>query len=307
MNKYNINNQEDLENAIKEIFPKEKYAVALEIVERTKRLVPDTEEPTGYIMDLIKFTDTILNGDRIQQCFSLETYTKFAKNALEELMKVFHEQRMESMRLERQSLQKENEDLEQKADTLKEQVSQLESDKKDLVKKNASLSVELEKLNNSLEDRKANGLKQVEEEVGSERQKVEDEIKALEEQKNVLSTSIDELKNIIKEYNQQIAALGNEEEVTWEPISADSPIYNLTSDTVDEYIEYLIFEYMEKTNTPREKTEIIVKKCLSGLYSIAEYLKNHTWGGVNQPSISCVLAIDNGHLNFEEVQIRNAI
>lgn len=276
MKKYNINNEEDLKFACKELFPNESYAKAIELIQRTKFLVPITEDRINYLDILFTYVDGIINGDDIEQYVTKKYISNMAKKALSEISSEVHEKELECYKKESLSLKTKIEDLTQEQNVLTAQIENLKLNKSSLVKETSILQTELEKLKKELEDAKINGMTKVQKEVSNELNKLKNEVCSLNTQKENLVLAIADLKDSIDKYNKQINNLcENEDEnvqVIWELLKKDSVVYGLNNDSIDAYIKSLIKEYASKTKVSLEEAENIIKVNCSGLYTIKSIL-----------------------------------
>lgn len=266
--------EESEDKRINDIFPGESYTKTIELIERIKRLVPLDKDKVTYLEILISYVDGIINGDDLHQ-FSTFQLSDLAKKALSEIMNDVHSQILESYRTERMDLQDNIANLSVQRNNLYTQVKSLEDTKSSLVRESNSLSLELEKLKRELQELRVNGFNKVQSEINAEKQRLDFEVESLNTEKNSLNTYIDELKSIIDTYNKTISKFDeNDEEIVWENLPEDSPVYSLSVNNIDLFINNLVEEYMQKTG----ESEYIAKNSFrincQGLYAISDILKN---------------------------------
>ena len=135
----------------------------------------------------------------------------------------------------------------------------MQGSKDELVRETGCLSIELDKLSREILELKQNGFRKAEEEVASE------------------------LKDIVDNYNKTISKLDEkEEEISWEPIREDSPVYSLNTETIDLYLNSLIEEYIAKTGEPEEKVKNIFRIKCQELYTISDILQKSDQIDINR-------------------------
>lgn len=247
---------------VKQLFPTESEEKAVELIERMKRLVPiNCSDKIGYLETIIMYVDGLINGDDISQYTTYEYLTKFAIKGFDEIINDVQKRMLEKYREERRNLQneilslKENlSELELAHKNITRDIQELQADKERLQTKRDALSGELFALNSDLEETKRNGLTRVEEEVSDRQETLKNEIELEEKKKKQLEEAILELQNKFNEYSNMLEKLNSkEEEVVWEPIDKDDPIYNTNAESITSYIESLIITYMDKMQVSREE------------------------------------------------------
>ncbi len=265
MIKYNITSEDDLRSASEELFPGEDYSKALDLIQSIRRLAPTDKYRINYLTTLFTYVDGIINGDDIDSFMTKEHITKWAKEALDEVMDEVYNRKLESYRLEKIKLSSEVESLTGERDVLDAQVNSLKDNKNNLILQTTTLSTELEKLKQTLEEKRNNGATQIEE-----------EIKSLNNEKDELTSYIDELKKIIDSHNRTISHLGSADVIVlWENVDRYNPLYGMNCDSIRNYINYLKMIYIYNMDVTKEVCEEEFRKNSPKLKEFVDLFDTH--------------------------------
>lgn len=234
---------------IEKVFYGESYYRTLDLLEKARRLVPIGDESKAhYLLTLIEFVDGLINGDEITELTTRTYMSNMAKDSLEKIVHDVHERTLEVFLEQRATLQKEVSSLSNSKEGLTSQVEDLEQRKSSLLEQTSSLGIEVAQLKKELADLKQNGFKEAEVQVQARRQELKDEIARMEETKKGLESYLDDLKKSVSSYNSVIDSLAKgTEEVVWEKVKDNDPIYGITGNNMGVYIQNLKKEYMRKT------------------------------------------------------------
>lgn len=288
---------------MEDLFPGESYYKAIDLIKKVKRLVPITSKSSiDYLENIISYVDGLLNGDDIYSYTTFAYASKYAKEAFKEITDEIHEHALEEYRRERAKLQEEVSTLSTKQNVLADSVEELEKRKNDLQQQLGLVSVELAAKKKELDDLKQSGINQVNKEVSSIRERLDNEINSLTRSKKSLESSIEELKKMYDSYSVTVSELCKERtEITWKPVSNNSPIYNTNYRTIESYIESLKIEYMDKTGVSREVCDKEFNKNCPGLSQFIEVLKSFCFTDIPAcSSLKSIISKDDWSSSFHQ-------
>ncbi len=186
-----------------------------ELVKVFKKVIAGTEDKQKSLEVVIAYRSGLIYGDDIHKYATYSYYTGYTKKALDEIVPY----------IQKITLDEFQKDLE----TLK---SELEKYKEELEKEKETL-----------------------EELTKEKETLETDVKKLKEEQEVLSKENDETKESLNRYNSKIKSELSDQQVVWEPISDDHPIYGVTVCEIFSYIDKLKQSYMTKLGITKEECE----------------------------------------------------
>ena len=299
------------ENQNTKVFPEVNDAKTNELIKRIKRLVPlGNRNDIEYLNILITYLDGLINGDDIHQYISSEM-SEVAKKSLDDIMEYIHEHILNSYRQERTKLQNSVEDLTAQEQTLSSQVNELSSQRTSLVRETNLLEKELSDLKMELETLRENGIKDIEASNLKQKEQLETEISSLEATKQVLLTSINDLKSKIKECFSEIESLDEEDTVNWVSVGDGDPIYGVSGTNIARFIDYVIDVYSRNLRVDSGRAFEDILTFAPGLWTINklyEYIEsnyNHEKDFITKTtSIGSILARNPCSLSAESKELQ---
>lgn len=217
-------------------------------VNRIRRLVPTmSKEGLKHLEDSLTYVEGLIHGDDIQQYTTYTHLTKYAQAALQEMADTNRTYTLDAYRKEKQALEEDIQQLANKKTSLGSEVCELQAQANSLTERVGRLSVQLDDINKKLEDARTNGTQKIEKDLQQKKQTADKQIQALINQKQALQSTIKELNSSLTKCNQAVSdSIQEETIVSWEPITENSEIYHLTSETVRRYYTNLKEEYSAK-------------------------------------------------------------
>lgn len=290
---------------IEKVFYGESYYRTLDLLEKARRLVPIGDESKAhYLLTLIEFVDGLINGDEITELTTRTYMSNMAKDALEKIVHDVHERTLEVFLEQRATLQKEVSSLSNRKEGLTSQVEDLETRKSDLLEQTSSLGIEVATLKKALEDLRQNGFKEAEIEVQAKSKELKDEIARMEETKKGLESYLDDLKKSVSSYNSVIDSLTKgTEEVVWEKVKDNDPIYGITGNNMGVYIQNLKKEYMRKTGCSENDCTTVFNTNALGLETLYILMKKID----PDLTLGYILTMDEDDLYEGDVSRRNSL
>ncbi len=258
------------DNQYTNVFPEVNDVKTNELIKRIKRLIPlGTRNDIEYLNILITYLDGLINGDDIHQYISSEM-SEVAKKSLDDIMEYIHEHILNSYRQERTKLQNSVEVLTAQEQTLSSQVNELSSQRTSLVRETNLLEKELSDLKMELETLRENGIKDIEASNLKQKEQLETEISSLEATKQVLLTSINDLKSKIKECFAEIESLNEEDPISWVSVSDGDPIYGVCGANIDKFLNDAVKIYSINLDGDESRAFKDIHTFAPGLWTIKD-------------------------------------
>ncbi len=234
--------------------------VVQKMIEQVMNTFPITEDSLERMSTLLKYLDSLTNGDDIEQYVTGTYLSKYAKEALEGLISEKYKHKVNLLREQSAKLQEETNSLNRKKDSLTTDVSFLSQQKVSLLEQVANLQSELFKISNELLETK------------QEKSQLSNEITILRQEKMDLELQVKKLQGMLEERKKELDSTSFQ--VQWVPIDETHPLYNINSIIIDAYIASLQSEYEQKMKVSKEQTSDIFGANCPGIYSIASILND---------------------------------
>ena len=205
----------------------------LRLVKELKNLIPvECEDKIKSLEEVISYVSAILYGDDLHKFATYNFQKKYVTDALDELV----------LFVQGHSLNEFNKKLEM----LKEEISSLLEERKTYSKAVSMLLDEKEKLMN--------------------------DVRSLREENSTLSFENEKIKESLANYQTVMQKLGETDQVVWERIGDDDPLYAITPSKITDYIYELKHAYMKKLGTSEEECNSDFMLNSSGLFELKTLL-----------------------------------
>lgn len=245
-------------NRISTLMPYNSEDEIYKIIKQVTSLVPCGENKMFYLTTIFSILKDLVLGDEISQ-YTGSTMTKDAKSALDELSEYIRTSQLQEYRSVLEPLRKEVSKLFASKGILQSEISALELERKNLLVANASTSASLNQ--------------------------VQEEVAALQQKKDELSKSLNELQETIELYKKMMLP---KYKVDWIPIPDDHPIYQTNYSSFQDYIEGLKQEYKDKMRASDEEVQEAFKSYMSCVEAIHSALRTgffrNNYSSINRTS-----------------------
>ena len=250
------------------------------------------------------FTTMLLSDNDLEQLSTYEKLTPLAKKALEEFRvslqleeEAIYEERIKSLESRISFLQELEKSLGGQKDSLEGKVKELQGQEEAIQAQNNSLLEQLDSIQDQVaEERKKAELQvaKIQEEIDKKREElnklllagkadVDKQVKAyhaqlttesdqLKAEKVALEGSVKQLRAGYEDWRKTVATINNQaDEVRWETISFDHPIYHTTLYDVDDYIRCMVQGYAAFTGLSYEDSLKVFYQHSPEISNLLEY------------------------------------
>ena len=205
----------------------------IELINKLKSLLPlECGDKLKALEEVIKYVGALLYGDDLHCFITYNDYKKYVNAALDELVCYVQEH----------SLEKYSEEL----TLLKEELNGFLKEKEQYLK-------ELEELK-------------------KEKEELQSQVAKLKEENQLLTEENTKMKASVEDYSKKMKSLENNNQVSWEPVKENDPIYAITPNTINGYIHELERAYMCKLGVSEEECKSDFMLNSSGLYELRKLL-----------------------------------
>ena len=186
-----------------------------ELVKVFKKVIAGTEDKQKSLEVVIAYISGLIYGDDIHKYATYSYYTGYTKKALDEIVPYIQEITLDGFQKKLETLKSELEKYKKEIETEKEEIERLSKEKETL----------------------------------------EIDVKNLKEEKETLEKENDETKESLNRYNSIIKSELSGQQVVWETISDDHPIYGVTVREIYSYIDKIKKSYMCKLGITKSECD----------------------------------------------------
>ena len=227
----------------------------IKLIKKLKNLLPiECGDKLKALEEVISYVSSLLYGDDLHRFATYNYYKKYVIAALDELV----------LYVQEHSLLQYSQELALLKDEINDYLSKKEQYLNDIS------------------------------ELGKQKEELQSQVDSLKEEKQLLINENTEIKTSVDEYSAKMRKIVNDNQVIWEKVKDNDPIYAITPNTVHDYIYELERAYMCKlgVNEQECKSEFMLNS--SGLYELRKLLvsfKDHN--NYDKPISYCIRNWDN--------------
>lgn len=207
----------------------------IKLINKLKNLLPiECGDKLKALEEVISYVSSILYGDDLHRFATYNYYKKYVITALDELV----------LYVQEHSLMQYSQELALLKDEINDYLSKKEQYVKDIS--------ELEK----------------------QREKLQSQVDNLKEENQLLIDENTKIKASVDEYSTKMRKIGNDNQVIWEKVKDNDPIYAITPNTIHDYINELERAYMFKLGVSEQECKSDFMLNSSGLYALKKLLSS---------------------------------
>ena len=205
----------------------------LKLIEELKHLIPvECKDKIKSLEEVISYVSAILYGDDLHKFAAYNYYKKYVTQALDELVIFAQEHSLD--------------DFSKRIALLKDEINYLLIERK-TYSKDVSMLL-------------------------SEKEKLVVDVQSLKDENAALRLENDKIKESLKEYQTIMQKLGESDQVVWEKISDEDPLYAITPSKITDYIYELKQAYMKKLGISEKECDSDFMLNSSGLFELKTLL-----------------------------------
>lgn len=267
-----------MKEQIEALFPGEHEEDVMRIISKLQKFMPHDKSKLEHFEILVTYLNDLLSGDMIHQYCTYEHSTPYVTLALQELSEDINKQILSQYRDKKDVLEQEVQSLSLQKEMLLSQVSSLQKMNEQLLSQKETLSLDVENQKKELNELKSNGT-----------QRVQNEIASLQQEKEELKQALEELRHVFETYDQKVSHFCENDQVVWQKIDSEHPIYSLSANSIDNYVNSLESLYENTMGVSLEESKRILRVESSGLYTIRDLLSNHNFRISDAPTIDYII------------------